>query len=342
MGKAVFASDIYSLGVTCIHLLTQIPPFDLFDSTEDAWAWRNYLKTAVSDDFGHILDTMLQSATNRRYSSASAVIRQLNPKPTHLEGSPVLDAPEMPAERVLQPAPSVSLFTPQEQTEIQQALQDAIAPYNVIIQVNQTKDKLNIVINRTQDNPVYYPHLSEIITTRLTNLQLNKVASVKLLGRVNNSRAPEWQQVLQIDPKIKLRNQIIRLQQDKLVKKIAPLATKDFWLPKLQTKDFWIDLLMFGLVWFIFGSQIVIFNAMFALIISAAFMFVKYQVSQSKEFANNKLFGSLVVLFLMTGTMGNSRILNTGAFGFLLACLVVASPLFYVCLLYTSPSPRDV
>lgn len=311
-------------------MLTQIPPFDLFDTTEDAWAWRNYLKTAVSDDFGRILDTMLQSATNRRYSSVSAVIRQLNPKPIYLEASPVLDAPEEPAERVLTPAPGVSLFSPQEHAAIQQALQEAIAPYNVIIQVNQAKHKLNIVINRTPDNPVYYPHLAQIITTRLTDLQLNKIAAVKLLGRVNNSRAPEWQQVLQIDPKIKLRNKIIRLHHNKLAKRIAPLATQDFWLPKLQTKEFWIDLLMFSLVWFIFGSQIVIFNAMFALIISVAFMFVKYQVSQNKEFANNNLFATLVLLFLMAGSMGNSRILNTGIFGFLLACLVVASPLFFI------------
>lgn len=330
MGKAVFASDIYSLGVTCIHLLTQIPPFDLFDSTEDSWAWRNYLKTAVSDDLGRILDTMLQSATNRRYSSASAALRQLNPKPIYLEASPALAASQEPAERVVTPAPGVPLFTRQEQAEIQQALQDAIAPYNVIIQVNQAKHKLNIVINRTPENPVYYPHLAQIITTRLTDLQLNQVAAVKLLGRVNNSRAPEWQQVLQIDQKIKLRNKIVRLHHNKLAKKLALLATKDFWLPKLQTKDFWIDSLMFALVWFIFGSQIVIFNAVFALIVAAGFMAVKHQVSQQKEFANKNLFVSLVVLFVMTGNMGNSRILNTGAFGFLLACLVVASPLFFV------------
>jgi serine/threonine protein kinase len=29
MGKAVFASDFYSLGVTCIHLLTQVSPIDI-------------------------------------------------------------------------------------------------------------------------------------------------------------------------------------------------------------------------------------------------------------------------------------------------------------------------
>jgi serine/threonine protein kinase len=330
MGKAVFASDIYSLGVTCIHLLTQIPPFDLFDSTENTWAWRNYLKTAVSDDFGCILDTMLQSATNRRYSSASAVLRQLNPKPIYLETSPVLDAPATPTELLLTPAPGVYLLTRQEQAEIQQALQDAIAPYNVIIQVNQTKQKLNIVINRTPDHPVYYPHLSEIITARLTDLQLNKVATVKLLGRVNNSRAPEWQQVSQIDAKIKLKNKIIRLQQAKLVQKLAPLTTKDFWLPKLRSQEFWIDSLMFALVWFIFGSQIVIFNSWCALIVASGFMAVKYQVSQNKQFANKKLFATIVVLFIMTGNLGNSRILNTGVFGFLLGCLVIALPLFFV------------
>ena len=330
MGKAVFASDIYSLGVTCIHLLTHIPPFDLFDSTEDSWAWRNYLKSAVSDDFGRILDTMLQSATNRRYSSASAVIRQLNPKPVYLDAQPVLNTPETPAESKPALSPVRSLFSREQQAEIQQALQDAIAPYNVTIQVSQAKQKLNIVINRTEDNPVYYPHLSQIIATRLTDLQLNKVAAIKLLGRVNNSRVPEWKEVLQIDPKIQLRNKLVRLQHNQLAKKIAPVATQEFWLPKLRNQDFWIDSLMFALVWFIFGSQIVIFNSWFALIVASGFMVVKHQVSQNKEFANKNLFASLVVLFLLTGGMGNSRILNTGIFGILLGCLVVALPLFFV------------
>ncbi len=330
MGKAVFASDIYSLGVTCIHLLTHIPPFDLFDSAEDSWAWRNYLKTAVSDDFGRILDTMLQSATNRRYSSASAVIRQLNPKPVYLDAQPVLDAPETGAESKPALAAAPALFSREQQAEIQQALQDAIAPYNVTIQVSQAKQQLNIVINRTEDNPVYYPHLSQIIATRLTDLELNKVAAVKLLGRLNNSRRPEWKQILQIDPKIQLRNKLVRLQHNQLVKKIAPVATQEFWLPKLKTQDFWLDTLMFALVWFIFGSQIVIFNSLFALIVASGFMTVKHQVSQHKEFANKNLFASLVLLFLITGSMGNSRILNTGIFGILLGCLVVALPLFFV------------
>ena len=80
-GKAVFASDIYSLGVTCIHLLTQIPPFDLFDSGENTWVWRDYLRqtnTSVRHQLGEVLDKMLQGATNRRYQSAKEVLKDLN------------------------------------------------------------------------------------------------------------------------------------------------------------------------------------------------------------------------------------------------------------------------
>jgi serine/threonine protein kinase len=78
LGRAVFASDIYGLGVTCIHLLTQRHPFDLFDPSENAWAWRDFLKSPVSDALGRILDKMLESAINRRYQSAAEVLNDLN------------------------------------------------------------------------------------------------------------------------------------------------------------------------------------------------------------------------------------------------------------------------
>lgn len=82
-GKAVFASDLYSLGITCIHLLTQITPFDLFDSSEDIWVWRDFLINPVSDSLGRILDKLLQSATKRRYQSATEVFSDLRSQPTH-------------------------------------------------------------------------------------------------------------------------------------------------------------------------------------------------------------------------------------------------------------------
>ncbi|PSB59725.1 serine/threonine protein kinase [Chroococcidiopsis cubana CCALA 043] len=77
-GKATFASDLYSLGVTCIHLLIQVPPFDIFDSSEDSWVWRCYLGLPVSDRLGQILARLLQNSTRWRYQLATEVIRDLN------------------------------------------------------------------------------------------------------------------------------------------------------------------------------------------------------------------------------------------------------------------------
>ncbi len=76
-GKATFASDIYSLGVTCIYLLTHVSPFDLFDLSEGAWAWRDYLTQPISNELGNLLDKMLEPATKRRYHSAAEVLTDL-------------------------------------------------------------------------------------------------------------------------------------------------------------------------------------------------------------------------------------------------------------------------
>jgi serine/threonine protein kinase len=77
-GRAVFASDIYGLGVTCIHLLTGMHPFDLFDPNQNAWVWRSLLKSPVSDALGRILDKMIATAINQRYQSVAEILNDLN------------------------------------------------------------------------------------------------------------------------------------------------------------------------------------------------------------------------------------------------------------------------
>ncbi|GAB4209714.1 MAG: hypothetical protein Fur006_69710 [Coleofasciculaceae cyanobacterium] len=77
-GRAVFASDIYGLGVTCIHLLTGMHPFDLFDSHQNAWVWRSVLKSLVSDALARILDKAIATAINQRYQSVAEILNDLN------------------------------------------------------------------------------------------------------------------------------------------------------------------------------------------------------------------------------------------------------------------------
>ena len=79
-GKAFPASDIYSLGVTCIYLLTGISPFDLFDVSQDAWVWRDYLlpENKVSAGLGKILDKMLKNSVPQRFKQANEILSALS------------------------------------------------------------------------------------------------------------------------------------------------------------------------------------------------------------------------------------------------------------------------
>ncbi|MFQ4146898.1 serine/threonine-protein kinase [Chlorogloeopsis sp. ULAP02] len=74
-GKPVFASDLYSLGVTCIYLLTQISPFDLFDTASNSWVWRQYLTTKISDRLGNIIDKLIENSQSDRFQSADEVMQ---------------------------------------------------------------------------------------------------------------------------------------------------------------------------------------------------------------------------------------------------------------------------
>jgi WD40 repeat protein len=81
-GKAVFASDLYSLGVTCIHLLTELSPFELFDVVNNSWVWRSYVHHSVSNSLADILDRLLVSPLNQRFQSVDEVLATIAPLPS--------------------------------------------------------------------------------------------------------------------------------------------------------------------------------------------------------------------------------------------------------------------
>ncbi|MGB3511198.1 MAG: serine/threonine-protein kinase, partial [Microcoleaceae cyanobacterium] len=78
-GKALPASDLFSLGVTCIHLLTDVAPWDMFDVINDCWRWRDFLPSggSVSQSLGNILDKLLQNSVSKRYQTVEQVLEAL-------------------------------------------------------------------------------------------------------------------------------------------------------------------------------------------------------------------------------------------------------------------------
>lgn len=90
-GRATFASDLYSLGVTCVYLFTGVSPFDLYDTGEGCWVWRDYLQQPISPALGQILDRLLEPATRRRYGDVEEVWSDLvgNLEPAAPRPSPV-------------------------------------------------------------------------------------------------------------------------------------------------------------------------------------------------------------------------------------------------------------
>ncbi|MGB3208654.1 MAG: serine/threonine-protein kinase [Crinalium sp.] len=92
-GKAFPASDLYSLGVTCIHLLTSTEIDELYDPLEGNWLWKEQLSTkgvVVSDRLTQVLDKILKEYVKERYQSALEVLKDLN----QLETSSVIASNE--------------------------------------------------------------------------------------------------------------------------------------------------------------------------------------------------------------------------------------------------------
>lgn len=87
-GRAYPSSDLYSLAVSAVVLLTGKEPQSLFDDNQLTWSWRSLVD--VSDDFASVINRMLSYRPGDRYQSANEVLQALQ--------SPQAAAPPLPVQ----------------------------------------------------------------------------------------------------------------------------------------------------------------------------------------------------------------------------------------------------
>ena len=77
-GRPTFASDLYSLGMTAIYLLTGRIPQELgVDDNTGEWQWRQYVP-GISAGFGNFLDCAIHRDPRTRFPSAESMLSILN------------------------------------------------------------------------------------------------------------------------------------------------------------------------------------------------------------------------------------------------------------------------
>ena len=126
IGKSKLASELYSLGVICLHLLTNKNPFDLYNIIEMEWVWRDSLNgNLVSDKLGKVLDGLVEPKLKQRYQNIEDVLADLQPSISTIKQNP-LSAKKSISTNIRSPHPSV--FPPQYKTSVTQSQKNQQPP----------------------------------------------------------------------------------------------------------------------------------------------------------------------------------------------------------------------
>ena len=143
-GRAFPASDLYSLGATCLYLMTQTKPEELYDPVHGNWLWRSNLAekgVVLTEGLGRILDRMLKDLVSERYQSVAEIMHDLRlvlsqplVKGTSNEGRPKAELAQ-----TTQPPRSQSPSQPRSQPlsqptadPISQPSIDAVPPWQIL------------------------------------------------------------------------------------------------------------------------------------------------------------------------------------------------------------------
>jgi serine/threonine-protein kinase len=88
------ATDLYALAATCVILLTNRDPDDLYDPQKQVWNWQNYAPN-ISSDLVRVFNKMLLANPLDRFQSCGEVLTALNPPPPSPPPSPIPPSPSV-------------------------------------------------------------------------------------------------------------------------------------------------------------------------------------------------------------------------------------------------------
>ncbi|MBF2066803.1 MAG: GUN4 domain-containing protein [Calothrix sp. C42_A2020_038] len=189
-GDVFKSSDLYSLGVTCITLITGIESVQKIpceDGVSVSWSWRNYLDSdnAISTGLGEILDKLLQYYPNNRYQSAEEVLHALSlldktvstqTSPTQLDNLPPTTSSQLPSTQI--PSRLTPNFTGNNQIEQTSKIEIYYIKLELLLQSKKWKE-------------------ADLETWKLLCMTLNKTPGSKIT--TNETSLIPCEQLLKID-----------------------------------------------------------------------------------------------------------------------------------------------
>ncbi|WP_448527825.1 FxLYD domain-containing protein [Parathermosynechococcus lividus] len=84
--------------------------------------------------------------------------------------------------------------------QIRETLQEVLSEHSVIVQVNQFRNQLNIILNKPPGTIAHYAALVDLLKSRLGQFHLDDIDRIKIIGRIQGSPKSDWEEVIDLRP----------------------------------------------------------------------------------------------------------------------------------------------
>lgn len=126
------ATDLYALAATCVILLTNRDPDELYDPQKQIWNWQNYAPN-ISADLARVFNKMLLANPRDRFQSCEEVLTALNPASPPSPSSPASPVIRNPSRFSLGETFANAAFTGFEGTLLVIALNSLVPSAGIVI-----------------------------------------------------------------------------------------------------------------------------------------------------------------------------------------------------------------